>query len=656
VQRIVSALRRSARRIVAIAMVLAAFAAMHAAERPVVADVAGIAGQFKFSRHALPEVAGAESRQLRPTHPEISHLAWYWSQWGAAAALNDLDGDGLANDACYVDTRTDQVIVAPAPGTPQRYKPFALDFNAAAKLFDRATMAPMGCLPADFDEDGRIDLLVYFTGRTPVLLLSRAPEGGDQLGAKSFVAVDIIPGGAVWVTGSATTADLDGDGRLELIIVNYLADGSALLDPQARTPIYMPASFTRAFNGGGVHIYRCAPREAEGRRSVGCTAVVDALPADLPKGWGLAVAANDIDGDLLPELYVANDFGPDRLLWNRSTPNRIRFELVDGVRTLNTPLSKVLGRDSFKGMGADFADLNGDGIPDIFVSNISVPLAFGEAQLVFLSDGPVAAKLANGKAPYVEAGEALGLARSGWAWDGKLDDFNNDGVLEAVQGLGFMKGNVSRWSELHELGIINDALQSLPQFWPRLLAGDDVAGHERNPFFVRLGNRYADIGAQIGFGEDNPSRGIAIADVDGDGKLDMIVANMWGPSTYYHNECDRCGAFLGLHLRLPTGRSAATGTIVQPGHPASNAPGRPAIGATVVVEAGGRTLTRQVDGGNGHAGKRSPDLHFGLGAHTGAVKVNVKWRDNHGNVRQETHTLNPGWHTLMLASETRPMR
>ncbi len=136
----------------------------------------------------------------------------------------------------------------------------------------------------------------------------------------------------------------------------------------------------------------------------------------------------------------------------------------------------------------------------------------------------------------------------------------------------------------------------------------------------------------------------------------MIVANMWGPSTYYHNECDRCGAFLGLHLRLPTGRYAATGTIVQPGHPASNAPGRPAIGATVVVEAGGRTLARQVDGGNGHAGKRSPDLHFGLGAHTGAVKVNVKWRDNHGNVRQETHTLNPGWHTLMLASENRPMR
>ena len=64
-------------------------------------------------------------------------------------------------------------------------------------------------------------------------------------------------------------------------------------------------------------------------------------------------------------------------------------------------------------------------------------------------------------------------------------------------------------------------------------------------------------------------------------------------------------------------------------------------------------LTRQVDGGNGHAGKRSPDLHFGLGAQSAAVKVDIKWRDNYGNLRQETHQLNPGWHTLTLASENR---
>ena len=648
---LVSSLRRSVRKIVALTIVGVAFIAMYVAERPVVADTSAIAGQFKFSRHTLPEVGGSESRPLRATHPAFSHLAWYWSGWGAAAALSDLDGDGLPNDVCYVDTRTDQVIVAAAPGTGDRYKPFALNFNVSgAKLFDRSTMAPVGCLPGDVNEDGRIDLLVYFWGRTPLLMLSRRGDGDPQLGPESFVPVDIIPGGQIWVTGSATSSDLDGDGHLDLVFVNYLPDGSAALDPHATTPIYMPASLTRAYNGGGIRIYRCLPKEKEGWRTVECSEAVDALPADLPRGWGLAVGANDIDGDLLPELYVANDFGPDHLLCNRSTPGHIRFERVQGERTLNTPLSKVLGRDSFKGMGVDFADLNGDGVPDIFISNITTPLAFEEANLLFLSAGPVAQKLAKGIAPYVDGAEALGLARSGWAWDGKLDDFNNDGILEVVQGTGFIKGTVSRWSEMHEIAIANDELQPLPKFWPNQLPGDNVAGHQRNPFLVRQGGRYVDIAPLIGFGEDNPSRGIAIADVDGDGRLDMVVANMWGPSTYYHNECDKCGNFLGLHLRLPVD-TGASGTIVRSGRPIPDQRSRPAIGAAVAVTtADGRLLTRQVDGGNGHSGKRSPDLHFGLGAQTAAVQVDVRWRDNSGQPRHETFELSPGSHTIILGS------
>jgi enediyne biosynthesis protein E4 len=64
-------------------------------------------------------------------------------------ALNDLDGDGLPNDICYLDVRTDQVIVTPAPGTGARYQTFALD---AGPLYRRETMAPMGCLPGDMNE------------------------------------------------------------------------------------------------------------------------------------------------------------------------------------------------------------------------------------------------------------------------------------------------------------------------------------------------------------------------------------------------------------------------------------------------------------------------------------------------------------------------
>jgi hypothetical protein len=74
-------------------------------------------------------------------------------------------------------------------------------------------------------------------------------------------------------------------------------------------------------------------------------------------GWTLALEAADLSGDLLPEIYVANDFGRDRLLLNKCLPGQQRFEIRATQRDLFVPGSKVLGRDSFKGMGVDFADI-----------------------------------------------------------------------------------------------------------------------------------------------------------------------------------------------------------------------------------------------------------------------------------------------------------
>jgi hypothetical protein len=379
--------------------------------------------------------------------------------------------------------------------------------------------------------------------------------------------------------------------------------------------------------------------------------VKDTLPVIPNHGWCLAIGAQDIDGDLLPEIYVANDFGPDRFLWNRSTPGHIRFQLLEGEMRPSIPESKVIGHDSFKGMGIDFADLNGDGIPDMFVSNITESFAFQESQLVFLSTGSLEG-LARGIAPYVEGGDKLGLARSGWAWDAKLEDFDNDGVYEAVQATGFLQGKTSKWPEIHELAMANDQLTTHASYsWPVLGPGDDVAGHDRNPFYVREGARYVDVGRQIGFGEDYPSRGIAIADVNGDGRLDMIVANMMGPASLYLNQGVRTGSFLGLHLRLPAHGQTVGATEVHDGHPAAgDIATRPAIGAVATVWlADGTHVSRQVDGGNGHTGKRSPDLHFGLGSAKGPVRVEIKWRDAAG-VHSETQSLSLGWHTVILGS------
>jgi hypothetical protein len=624
--------------VVALALVLGLYGLARLPALPS-AEEDELAGRFRFTRSPLPEAPGDPPRQLvRKVHPSLERISGWISTLGAAVALADLDGDGLPNDLCHVDPRTDRVIVAPVPDAPERYRPFVLD--AAPLPFDSNTTAPMGCLVGDFNEDGRADVLVYYWGRTPVLFL-RKTAGPDGLCRDAYVARELVPGdasgypdGKRWFTNAVTQADLDGDGHLDLIVANYFQDGGHILDPNAGGVEVMHKGKAKAFNGGLKHLFRWVSAAHFEEQK-------EALDEVVNRSWTLAVGAADLDGDLLPEVYFANDFGPDRLLHNRSTPGRFRFAVVEGRRTLTKPTSCVLGHDTFKGMGCDFGDLNGDGVPDIYVSNIATEFGLQESHFLWRSTGDARharEEMARGIAPYVQASEELGLSRSGWGWDCRLVDFDNDGVHEAVQAVGFLKGKVNRWPELQALGTANSAILDDPRLWPRFKPGDDLSGHDVNPFFVRgKDGRYHNLVEKLrasGLGEPMVSRGIAVADVDGDGQLDFAVANQWEPSYFFRNGSPKAGAFLGLRLLL--------------------APGRPAIGAQATVHLpDGRRMTAQVDGGSGHSGKRSPDLHFGLGslAEGSKVEVGVRWRGGDGRPQEKTLELASGWHTILLRGE-----
>lgn len=617
------------------------------------AERATAAAHFGFERRALPTLSGSTLRSVRAVNPSLQRISAWISSVGASVALNDLDGDGLPNDVCWVDVRTDQALVAPAPGTGDRFRPFALD--PAPLPYDPATMAPMGCLPGDFNEDGRLDILVYYWGRTPIAFLQRADTQHAARSTQRYVPCEAAAQQERWYTNAATQTDLDGDGHVDLIFGNYFPEEARILDAKAAVPDEMQQSMSRAYNGGRNRLLRWVSGTAGARPTVRFEEAKGVLPERIARGWTLAVGAADLDGDLLPELFFANDFGPDHLLHNRSTPGRLRFALLEGRKTLTTPNSKVLGRDSFKGMGVDFADVNGDGLLDIYVSNIAKEYALEESHHLFLCTGEIE-RMKEGVAPFVDRSEPLGLSRSGWAWDCKLADFDNDGVPEAMQATGFVKGKVNRWPELHEVAMGNDDLLHHPQYWHRVQPGDDLSGHESNPFFVRaLDGRYYDLAPSIGIDEPAVSRGIAIADVDGDGRLDFAVANQWDTSYLYRNTSRDPGAFLALNLRLPVksmGANSPRPHAPTPALPYSRS--RPAIGAAATVYLpDGQRLVAQVDGGNGHSGKRSPDLHFGLGkiARDAPLRVDLRWRDPEGRIRQETLRLAPGRHTILLSQD-----
>ena len=159
-----------------------------------------------------------------------------------------------------------------------------------------------------------------------------------------------------------------------------------------------------------------------------------------------------------------------------------------------------------------------------------------------------------------------------------------------IQAVGFVRGTTDRWPELQELAMGNDEfLQRSPELAAVRAGRRPLRATTATCFAVRGdGDRYWDIAPDLDLVEPGVSRGIAVADVDGDGALDFAVANQWAPSSFYRNQGRTGGSFLGLHLLLPVDRERAEPTRSRPGHPGGDLAGRPAIGASRDGPAAGR--------------------------------------------------------------------
>jgi len=526
------------------------------ATRPgfVLRDVTAQAGiRFLHRRPAL-------DRKLANVEPHIAAL-------GAAVSVADFDGDGWP-DLYFTNSR----FGSPNALYRNRHDGTFEDVASIAGLADLnrpGEGVSMGSIWGDIDNDGREDLLVYRYGYLALfknLDGHRFQDVTDAAGLRRWVNSN----GAIWL-------DYDRDGLLDLYVTAYFRDDVDLWN--VSTTRIMHNSFEFASNGGKNLLFR----------NVGggkFEDVTDQLQVGSTR-WTMAAASADLNGDRWPDIYLANDYGPEELYLN---DRGRRFVLS----------TAGLESESKSGMSVALGDVYNRGRLDVFVTNIS-------ARGYLFQNNNLRLNVMAERGRFSSIADAT-VADAGWAWGAQFGDLNNDGSDELFVANGFISANrdKSYWYAMSKIAGAHRSLFEDARTWPAF--GDaSLSGYERSRVFLNRGlSGWVDVAVNVGVHDDYDGRAVALADLSNRGAMDVIVANQNQPALLYRNQPDTANHWIAFSL---------VGTR-------SN---RSAIGAEVVVEHNASLQRRVVDGGMGFSSQNDRRLHFGLGRAERVERVVIYW-------------------------------
>jgi hypothetical protein len=516
---------------------------------------------------------------------------------GGGVALIDYDGDGLLDifvtGGGYFDGPDKKQI----KGHPCRmYKNLGgwkfKDVTQEVGL-DGISFYSHGCAVADYDRDGWPDLLVTGYGR---LALFRNVPGEN--GGRRFVEVTReagLIGEHFWST-SAAFADLDGDGYPELYVCQYVdwsfannpacEGGKDVVEPEVCPPRFFGARAHALYRNNGNSTFTDVTKEA-GLHAPRSDTDYDKLEhlspqardslrkADREKdfGKGLGVVIVDVNGDGKPDIYVANDTTDKFLYINRSTPGKFRFE--DMAVDLGAARDESGAPNG--SMGVDAGDYDGSGRPSLLVTNYQ-----DELHALYRS------VLVHGRTMFQFNSPASGLGTIGRHYVGfgaGFLDVDNDGWLDIV----ITNGHVTR----HPMGTGVRQLPVLLRNEGRLRGQPDVR-------FTSITSRAGDYFRTVHLG-----RGLAIGDLDNDGRPDLVISQLNEPVTLLRNEAAPDNHWLGVQLADKTHRDL--------------------VGAKVTLEVNDRLLTRFMTGGGSYLSSSDHRLLFGLGTADKVGPLTVTW-------------------------------
>lgn len=494
----------------------------------------------------------------------FQHLASHTSKkylpetMGAGVALFDYDNDGrldifLVNGASLSDPTAKGTV--PQKSGPQNWN--RLFHQKVDGTFEDVTEKSrlqgagygMGIAVGDYDNDGYEDLYVTALGGNKLY-----HNNGD--GTFTDVTEKAGVAGSGWST-SAAWVDLDNDGLLDLVVLRYLqwdfediwcGEHKQGFRSYCHPDIFQPIAPLVFHNDGNGHF-------SEVSQKIGLS-----KPG---KGLGIALADYDRDGKI--DIFVANDSMVQFLYHNKGEGSFEEVGLASQVAVDGD------GR-TYAGMGVDFADYNNDGWPDLLITD--------------LANQRYALYQNNGDSSFTYSSFSTGLGRitmlhSGWG--ARFFDYDNDGWKDVIVAQG------------HDLDTVELNYPNLRYREPMLLM--------RN-----TGTGFVDVSAESGavFRQAWLGRGLAIGDIDNDGRVDVVIATNDGPAYVLHNETPNQNHWLTLKLV---------------GHKSN----RDAIGAEVKVTTSKGEQFATVSTAGSYLSSSDKRVHFGLGAVPMVQTVEIRW-------------------------------
>jgi enediyne biosynthesis protein E4 len=415
----------------------------------------------------------------------------------------------------------------------------------------------MGVAAADFDNDGFTDLFIAGVNRN-MLFRNRGDGTFEDVTEKTGLEGLRDDGSKPWSV-AAGWLDYDNDGWLDLFVVNYVVWEPEQEPFCGRVGEYRTYCHPRYYDPLPNALYR-----NNGDGTFTDVSLESGIGAH--RGKGMSLAFGDFDGDGYLDVFVTNDTVPNFLFHNQGD-GRFREVALEAGVAFNDD-----GR-ALSSMGADFRDYDNDGRDDVFITAL--------ANETF----PLFRNLGKGFFQDVTHLTGIGRATLPWTgWGNAIADLNNDGYKDLFAAAGDVQDNTELFS----------------------------SRRSRQPNRILLNNRaggFVDVSGEAGasFQQAGLHRGAAVADFDGDGRLDVVVTRLQEPARLFRNVTEAGNHWLALRLEGRRGN-------------------RDAIGARArVVTASGLEQWNHVTTAYSYASSGERTVHFGLGAEESAKLVEITW-------------------------------